>query len=96
MPDPSQVSKLLIAITIIGMVELILILIFWFKHLRHHIKHIIYRIRHPIFWIISLYTACLFISIRPLTIYIFIHNYISLNLFIELQMFMLLLMGFSF
>ena len=52
-------NQLLIVVIAIGIIELILVFTFWIAHLRHNKHHPVYRIRHPIFWMVCLCSACI-------------------------------------
>ena len=89
-------NQLLIIVAIIGMIELILVFVFWFTHLRHYKKHPIYRIRHPIFWMVCLCFACIITISRAIGIYLYLNHYISLNAVLQQQSFSILLFGINF
>lgn len=81
---------------IIGCILLLLSLLFWFLHLRHHRKNPIYRVRHPIFWSICLCVGAIQIILRCMLQYLRINTYITIQTYQLIQPFITMLLSFAF
>ena len=70
-------SAVLVALMILGGIQLILVLLFWKFYLSKHLYHPCYKIRDPTFWMISLIGSSIFIIMRCIITYLSVNNKIS-------------------
>ena len=89
-------STVLVALMILGVLTLFLLILFWKLHLSKHLHHPVYKIRNPIFWMISLIGSALFVIIRCIIMYLAVNNRISSDVFAALSPLTLMCLGFSF
>lgn len=89
-------TSILIILMICGLIEIILISLFWKYHLSKHKSHPVYRIRNPLFWMISLIGSAVFVITRSIILCLAINHKISQDLFIALGAFTLIFLAFSF
>eukprot|EP01084_Bolivina_argentea_P173332 300210_1 len=92
----TKYDSLLLCITAIGIVQLVLILLFWFLHLKKYRNNPIYKIRSPRFWISSVLTSAIVFVLRAIITYLRINSYISQNAFSVITALIVIMMGFSF
>ena len=92
----SEYNTFIVVIGVIGIIQWILVLMFYFFHIRKYQSNPVYHIRKPTFWSVCLCIGCLQITLRSITTYLLLNAYIQRLMYYTLNSFNQLLFGFSF
>lgn len=94
--DEHGYDNVIVIVGVIGIIEFILIILFWFCHLRQNKDHPIYRIRQPIFWTLTLLIIASIPIWRAVAIYLYAHDYVHRDVYASLEAWRGIVLTFGF